>query len=168
VEKDTKVQLQKVKDRLQDLGLAGDHVLSAIQEISALAQLQLCSPNSTVSSHLPSLIDTNQALLVALNSSHSSIDTVVQACQRHGFAAKLTGAGGGGCVLTYIAQPDRLEALQKDITQLGMTAINTQVGAPGIKVHSLQLKNETGQELLSFQSTFIGQIASEMHQLVSL
>lgn len=48
------------------------------------------------------LFSMNQSLLECLDVGHEKIDQVVAIAKRHGLAAKLTGAGGGGCVLIYL------------------------------------------------------------------
>lgn len=45
----------------------------------------------------------NQHLLECLDVGHEKIDQVVGVAKRHGLTAKLTGAGGGGIVLIYLA-----------------------------------------------------------------
>lgn len=46
----------------------------------------------------------NQHLLNVLGAGHESIDQVAKLAKKHGCIAKLTGAGGGGCVLVHLAQ----------------------------------------------------------------
>lgn len=44
----------------------------------------------------------NQSLLVALGAGHESIDSVLKISSSRGHAGKLTGAGGGGCVIIHL------------------------------------------------------------------
>jgi mevalonate kinase len=48
------------------------------------------------------LVTINQYLLDALGVGHASLSSVVTASAKFGFAAKLTGAGGGGCAFTVL------------------------------------------------------------------
>jgi mevalonate kinase len=49
------------------------------------------------------LMDENHLLLKTLNLSNSTIDKIVKLCQSSGtFGTKITGAGGGGCILSLI------------------------------------------------------------------
>ena len=48
------------------------------------------------------LMEMNQGLLQSMGVSHSSIETVLRTTLKYKLASKLTGAGGGGCVLTLL------------------------------------------------------------------
>ncbi|GFZ02950.1 mevalonate kinase [Actinidia rufa] len=61
--------------------------------------------DSTVSEKedkLGELMEMNQGLLQCMGVSHASIETVLRTTLKYKLATKLTGAGGGGCVLTLI------------------------------------------------------------------
>ena len=45
----------------------------------------------------------NQNLLNCLDIGHEKIDQIVNISKKYGLSAKLTGAGGGGIVLVYLA-----------------------------------------------------------------
>lgn len=44
----------------------------------------------------------NQHLLCVLGVSQTDLDNICRVCSRQGLAAKLTGAGGGGCAFALI------------------------------------------------------------------
>ncbi|KAD4586400.1 hypothetical protein E3N88_24001 [Mikania micrantha] len=48
------------------------------------------------------LMEMNQGLLRCMGVSHTSIETVLQTTAKYDLTSKLTGAGGGGCVLTLL------------------------------------------------------------------
>ena len=48
------------------------------------------------------LVKLNQHLLNALGAGHESIDRVLDIASSAGHAGKLTGAGGGGCVIVHL------------------------------------------------------------------
>jgi len=55
----------------------------------------------------------NQELLRELSVSHPKIDLIVELAKACGLSAKLTGAGGGGCVFVYIPPEIQLETIAK-------------------------------------------------------
>lgn len=48
------------------------------------------------------LMEMNQGLLQCMGVSHAAIETVLRTMLKYKLASKLTGAGGGGCVLTLL------------------------------------------------------------------
>lgn len=68
---------------------------------SCLAQLSQEYGEKTYQ-ELEILVDLNQNLLNAIGVGHSTIDQIVLMCAKHNLHAKLTGAGGGGCVFAII------------------------------------------------------------------
>lgn len=48
------------------------------------------------------LMEMNQGLLQSMGVSHAGIETVLRTTLKYKLASKLTGAGGGGCVLTLL------------------------------------------------------------------
>jgi mevalonate kinase len=68
------------------------------------------------------LFNLNHELLSALGVSNEALDKLVYAAQRAGaFGAKLTGAGGGGCMIALVS---------KDRARSVMTAIEEAGGVP--------------------------------------
>lgn len=55
------------------------------------------------------LMEMNQGLLQSMGVSHAAIETVLRTTLKYKLASKLTGAGGGGCVLTLL--PTRIHFL---------------------------------------------------------
>lgn len=108
VGRDTKALVANVSARKSRHPDAMCSVLNAVESISdewstiiqshAVDDLSL----SANEERLRELMEMNQGMLLAMGVSHASIETVLQTTMKYKLASKLTGAGGGGCVLTLL------------------------------------------------------------------
>jgi mevalonate kinase len=89
------------------------------------------------------LVNMNHAILNALGVGHPSLDAVISASERRGFASKLTGAGGGGCAFVLLP-PQELDSSREESVSslinelqdtLGYTCFETKVGGFGVLLH---------------------------------
>jgi len=79
------------------------------------------------------LMNKNQELLRAIGVSSREIEDVIEACLRFGaYGAKLTGAGGGGCVIA-VADYDKLGGLADKLSR-SFQVFRTRLGVEGVKV----------------------------------
>lgn len=60
----------------------------------------------------------NQHLLNALGAGHERIDQVIRMARDEGHAAKLVGAGGGGCVIVHLREGEKISSLSPIIESL--------------------------------------------------
>ena len=86
------------------------------------------------------LFETNQQLLETIGVSHPSLETICNSSRKVGLSSKLTGAGGGGCAVTFLgvagedATPD-LESLKSELsTSHGYDCFESEIGGVGVKV----------------------------------
>lgn len=79
-------------DSIADVSLRG---IAVLQELAV-------NQSGVAQKRLEQLIDENRALLRQLGVGHERLDLVQQLSEAHGFHSKLTGAGGGGCAITYL------------------------------------------------------------------
>ena len=96
--------------------------------------------NETFFSLLKELIDINQNLLDSIGVGHPTIKDILTICSTYQLHAKLTGAGGGGCVFALIP-PSYLEKdLQSILNNLNNTspfkAWVAHLGGEGVKLQS--------------------------------
>ncbi|KAF7408018.1 hypothetical protein HZH66_002555 [Vespula vulgaris] len=85
------------------------------------------------------LININQSLLAALQTSHSSLDRICAEAQNYGFAAKLTGAGGGGHAFILLppdTQPEIISSISRKLIADGYCVTLTSLGGGNIKKYT--------------------------------
>jgi len=80
---------------------------------------------------LGDLMNENHRLLNQLGVGHASLDKLVEACKGHSYGSKLTGAGGGGSMITLTDEPDKVS---KAIEMAGGEAIPVLVGCDGVRI----------------------------------
>lgn len=82
------------------------------------------------------LMNINHALLCAVGVSNESLERLVNASRKAGaFGAKLTGAGGGGCMIA-LSPPERLEEVAEAIERAGGTSFIARKANEGAKIES--------------------------------
>jgi len=121
-----------------------EHLLDSIQSISNEARRALGDPElprDALLSALGALIRENHAHLVALGVSHPILEAIrtQTAAEPYCLSTKLTGAGGGGCVVTLIPDDMKesvLRALIEALTGSGFQPYLTSVGGSGLGVLS--------------------------------
>ncbi|KAI9483667.1 MAG: ribosomal protein S5 domain 2-type protein [Benjaminiella poitrasii] len=99
---------------------------------------------------LEDMVALNHCLLNGLGVSHSSLEKVREITARSGLKTKLTGAGGGGCAVTFIrdsVSQSELEDVMSKLKAEGFDCYQTSVGGTGVDAVSL-VKTETDQWLL--------------------
>lgn len=103
VPRNTKALVAGVKTRHDKFPEVIKPVLDSIEAISeTFWKLLKGSPSGTENNIFPKaleLVGMNQSLLNCLGVGHPQLDRVARVAVSHGLAAKLTGAGGGGCAL---------------------------------------------------------------------
>ena len=138
--RDTKALVAGVSQRLRDDPATYRPMVDRIDSIVGEWQqlVQTATDAADLSARLPALMAENQRLLSALGVSHPSIDSVLAVAQRHGLAGKLTGAGGGGCVLLLATgSRDDWSEVEKELEELGFQTLRADIGGSGVKVQVL-------------------------------
>ena len=83
------------------------------------------------------LMKINHHLLNGIGVGHSTLDAIFQLADSLGFSCKLTGAGGGGCVIILLdplSNEDHVNKLQEDLHQHGFTSWKAILGGEGVKI----------------------------------
>lgn len=83
---------------------------------------------------LGKLMNKNQKLLSTLNVSSVELDKLIKVANLAGaYGAKLSGAGGGDCMIAFSGEEER-QAVIDAITQAGGTWMKVQTGAEGVRI----------------------------------
>ncbi len=83
---------------------------------------------------LGELMNLNQGLLYTLGVSSGSLERLINAAREAGaLGAKLTGAGGGGCIIA-LTEPEKLESVSKAIKLAGGTALIVKRSFEGVRI----------------------------------
>lgn len=108
VGRNTKALVAGVSERTLRHPEAMASVFNAVDSISTELATIIQSPApddlslTEKESKIEELMEMNQGLLQCMGVSHASIETVLRTTLKYKLASKLTGAGGGGCVLTLL------------------------------------------------------------------
>ncbi|KAJ3300298.1 hypothetical protein HK104_002117, partial [Borealophlyctis nickersoniae] len=142
VPKSTKKQVENVGLRKERFPHLMNHLLEAVQAVSdecksVFESLEKASVTlQHVNDTMDSLIDINHSVLDAYGVSHPSLERVRQITARHNLRSKLTGAGGGGCALTFVRSDSPREAVRlahAELEKEGFECYETSVGCPGVR-----------------------------------
>ncbi|KAM9371602.1 mevalonate kinase [Phaethornis superciliosus] len=143
VPRSTKVLVAGVKEKIQKFPAIMNPVLDSIDAISQECQSVLeampANPSPEYYPVLEDLFDINQHHLNVIGVGHPSLDRLCQVTASHGLHSKLTGAGGGGCGITLLrpdTSPLAVEAAKQDLCACGFECWETNIGGPGVTLHS--------------------------------
>lgn len=86
---------------------------------------------------LGNLANLNQGFLDALGVNTSELSSLIYATREAGaFGAKLSGAGGGDCMIAFCPNSKKIK-VQNSIKKAGGTVIQIQTNAPGVKIERM-------------------------------
>nr|AYN07279.1 mevalonate kinase [Eucommia ulmoides] len=143
VGRNTKALVASVSERTVRHPNAMASVFSAVDSISNELATIIQSPASDdfaiteKEEKLEELMEMNQGLLQCMGVSHSSIETVLRTTLKYKLASKLTGAGGGGCVLTLLPTLLSETIVGRVISELeacGFQCLLAGIGGKGVQI----------------------------------
>ncbi|XP_042434449.1 mevalonate kinase-like isoform X1 [Zingiber officinale] len=143
VGRNTKALVAGVSERTSRHQDAMASVFAAVdsisKELSAIIQSAVPDDISITEREekIKELMEMNQGLLQCMGVSHASIETVIRTTLKYKLASKLTGAGGGGCVLTLLPTSLSSSVLDKVIAELescGFQCLRAEVGGEGLEI----------------------------------
>ncbi|KAL2468559.1 Mevalonate kinase [Forsythia ovata] len=143
VGRNTKALVASVSERTIRHPKAMALVFSAVDSISSELASIIESPVSDdlaiteKEEKLEELMEMNQGLLQCMGVSHASIETVLRTTLKYKLSSKLTGAGGGGCVLTLLPNLLSGTVVDKVIEELessGFQCLIAGIGGGGMEI----------------------------------
>ncbi|XP_031406819.1 mevalonate kinase isoform X2 [Punica granatum] len=143
VGRNTKALVAGVSERAKRHHDVMTSVFSAVDSISnELSEIiQSPAPNDLAVTEFEEkvgeLMEMNQGLLQCMGVSHASIETVLRTTLKYKLTSKLTGAGGGGCVLTLLPTLLSANVVDKVIAELescGFQCLIAGIGGKGVQV----------------------------------
>jgi mevalonate kinase len=116
VERSTRVQVEKVRNVMDKYPRIVEPMMKAAREI-ILRAIEAFNENDLEA--LGALMNMNHALLYGVGVSDESLEWLTNAARKAGaLGAKLTGAGGGGCMIA-LARDEKLEQVLEAIQRAG-------------------------------------------------
>jgi mevalonate kinase len=131
IERSTRFQVEKVRDVKEKHPGIVDHLMWAAREI-VLRAVDALRENDLDT--LGELMNINHALLYGLGVSDESLEWLINAARKNGaLGAKLTGAGGGGCMIA-LAKSEKLEQISGAIQSAGGRPFIARKTDEGVKI----------------------------------
>jgi mevalonate kinase len=131
VERSTKIQVEKVREMMDSFPQIADPLRKAAREIVLRAVTALQENDLET---LGRLMNMNHALLYGIGVSDESLEWLINAARKAGaLGAKLTGAGGGGC-MAALARRERLENVSEAIMRAGGSPFIARKTDEGVRV----------------------------------
>ncbi|XP_043695946.1 mevalonate kinase [Telopea speciosissima] len=143
VGRNTKALVAGVSERASRHPDAMSAVFSAVdyisKEFSTIIQSPVHDDLSVIEKEekIEELMEMNQGLLQSMGVSHASIETVLRTTLKYKLSSKLTGAGGGGCVLTFLPALLSATVVDKVIAELkscGFECLIAGIGVKGLEI----------------------------------
>jgi mevalonate kinase len=131
VQRSTRVQVEKVRDINERYPRVVEPVMRAAREI-VLRAIEALQENSLET--LGDLMNINHALLYGVGVSDESLEWLINAARKAGaLGAKLTGAGGGGCMIA-LAKNERIQEIAEAIQRAGGKPFIAKKTDEGVKI----------------------------------
>jgi len=131
VERSTRIQVEKVRETMDSFPQITDPLRKAAREIVLRAVTALQENDLET---LGRLMNINHALLYGIGVSDESLEWLANAARKAGaLGAKLTGAGGGGCMIA-LARPEKLENVSEAIMRAGGSPFIAKKTDEGVRV----------------------------------
>lgn len=130
VKADTVTLIKQVSEKAKEFPAVVEGVYHQIHELVDLAKEELVKEDWR---RFGILMNFNQGLLAALGVSIPKLASMIYAAREAGaYGAKLSGAGGGDCMIAIIS-PDKKGAVEKALEKVGGTILSVKTNEEGVK-----------------------------------
>lgn len=130
VKADTATIVKEVKERFKKYPKQLKNIYSGIELIVKQAKIALQNKDFET---VGKLMNLNQGYLEALGVSSEKLSFMIYAARNAGaYGAKLSGAGGGDCMIA-LAPPSKKKAVEEAIEKMGGQILKVEVNAKGVK-----------------------------------
>lgn len=131
VKADTVKLINQVLEKSKAFPETVEGIYNLIEQIVEKAKPAILKGNWETAGELMNL---NQGLLEALGVSSDKLSDMIYGARDNGaFGAKLSGAGGGDCMITLVSDKNK-KAVEKGIEKAGGTIISVKTNAPGVRI----------------------------------
>ncbi|MBU4016867.1 mevalonate kinase [Patescibacteria group bacterium] len=131
IKTDTVTLINQVKEKAEKYPKIIEGIYSSIEELVELAKVKLLANDLR---SFGELMNINQGYLDALGVSINKLADMIYASRIAGaYGAKLSGAGGGDCIIAIAPEEKRI-SVEKAIQQAGGEVIKVKTNAKGVKV----------------------------------
>jgi len=131
IKADTVLLMNQVKNLSQKFPAQIETIYNGIGEIIPLAQKMLVKNDWLAAGELMNI---NQGYLSALGVSTQKLSDMIYAVRENGgYGAKLSGAGGGDCIIGFAPQA-KLTTIKKAVEKAGGKVINVKTNAEGVRI----------------------------------
>jgi len=160
VPKNTKVQVQNVRDLHDNYPTVINPILDSIHNIGERCKELFTNENDekNIIKELKDMIDVNHYLLCSLNVGHEKIEQIRQITKKYGLHTKITGAGGGGCMLTFVpneSKEDIIIKVKDDLKNNHFTCYDTTIGGDGVLLHKFNNEYIHKEDEEQIKNTFV-------------
>ena len=131
IKADTVTLINEVSKKIKEYPKIIDNIFTHVQQLVILARKKLLNKDFRA---LGELINFNQGYLASLGVSSGKLEAMIHAARNAGaYGAKLSGAGGGDCMIC-LAPPEKTKAVKKAIESTGGQVINVKTGVEGVRI----------------------------------
>jgi len=131
IKADTPTLVKVVREKRTKEPKKINHIFNEIEKIVNLAKTEIENKNWK---EVGRLMNLNQDLLRNLDISSKKLENLIKAALNAGaYGVKLSGAGGGDCMLA-ISKKDNLDNIKKAIEKAGGSIINAKIPTEGVRI----------------------------------